>query len=104
MVIMSGKAGALTNAGALGYYNHGSVAASRDAVLAAADAVADAETIRIETPPEKHSHVKENLRRLEKVKAVAAVRVPGISFFAVAGTLVVSFLMVLVVLAQINYN
>jgi len=85
-------------------YNYGSTALSMDAATAA-DAAIDAETRRIEVPPVQSPPVKERLRRLGNVKAaVVAKRVPGISFFASAGALIVSFLMVLVVLAQINYN
>ena len=121
---MSGEAGALnyyngipfyraTDAGAKSSvlsgkasYNFGSTAASLDAAAAvAADAVADAETRRIEAPPAEHPPLKERLHRLGNIRAVvAAKKVPGISFFAAAGALIVSFLMVLVVLAQINYN
>jgi len=120
---MSGKAGALNYyngkpfyrapdaavkasvlSGAPGYI-HGSTAASADMAAGAADAVADAETKRIQAPPVQRPPVKERLRGLGNAGvAVVAKRVPGISFFAAAGTLIVSFLMVLVVLAQINYN
>jgi len=121
---MSGKAGALNYynrkpfyrvkdaaakasvlSGAPGYI-YGSTAAVADAATAgAAEAVTDAETRRIEAPPVKRPPVKERLRGLGNAGvAVVAKKVPGISFFAAAGALIVSFLMVLVVLAQINYN
>ena len=98
--------------GAPGYI-YGSTAVSADAIAGtadaatagAADAVTDAETRRIEAPPAERPPFKERLRVLGDVRAAVAVkRVPGISFFAAVGTLIVSFLMVLVVLAQINYN
>jgi len=92
-------------------YNYGSTAAAADvatvgaATAGAADTVTDAETRRIEAPPAERPPFKERLRVLGDVRAAVAVkRVPGISFFAAVGTLIVSFLMVLVVLAQINYN
>ena len=84
-------------------YNYGSVAH-------AIDAVAGAETKRIEMPPVKHTRIKDRARaeglsrRSESVGPAMSKRVPGISVFSVFGTLVVSVLMVLVVLAQISYN
>ena len=125
---MSGKAGALNYYNGKPFYRapdaaakasvlsgtpgyiYGSTAAQADAVTAGAvagtaDARADAETRRIAAPPVQRPPVKERLQRLGNAGAAAvAKKVPGISFFAVAGTLIVSFLMVLVVLAQINYN
>jgi len=125
---MSGKAGALNYYNGKPFYRapdaaakasvlsgtpgyiYGSTAAQADAVTAGAvagtaDARADAETRRIAAPLVQRPPVKERLQRLGNAGAAAvAKKVPGISFFAVAGTLIVSFLMVLVVLAQINYN
>jgi len=96
------KAGVLS--GAPGYI-HGSTAPSADVAAGTADAMIDAETRRIEAPPVQRPKVKERLRGLGNAGvAVVAKKVPGISFFAAAGALIVSFLMVLVVLAQINYN
>ena len=86
-------------------YNYGSVAHALDAV-----AEAGAETKRIEMPPIKHTRIKDRaraegrLRRSENAGPAMSKRVPGISVFSVFGTLIVSVLMVLVVLAQISYN
>jgi len=93
-------------------YIFGSTAASVDAMAAeatlaagSADAVTNAETRRIAAPPVQRPPVKERLRRFGNAgAAVVAKKVPGISFFAAIGALIISFLMVLVVLAQINYN
>jgi len=83
---------------ALNYYNYGTAAPSLDAMV-------DAQTKRVQTPSVKSSGAKAPAGRLEKVKAVAGAKtVPGISVFAVLGTLFVSVLMVFVVLAQINFN
>jgi len=86
------------NASALNYYNHGTAARS-------VEAIADEETKRVQMPQVKKTGSKERAGRLDRVKAVAAAKtVPGISVFAVLGTLFVSVLMVFVVLAQINFN
>jgi len=53
---------------------------------------------------------KQRKRTAERIGAIEAKafrevkRVPGISVFAVIGTLIISVLMVFVVLAQVNYN
>ena len=86
-------------------YNYGSVAHAIDAV-----AEAGAETKRIKMPPAKHTRIKDlpraegRLSRSESVGPAMSKRVPGISVFSVFGTLVVSVLMVLVILAQVRYN
>jgi len=86
------------NAKTLNYYNYGGAAPTIKAMV-------DAELMRGETPDVKASKSKQRARRMEKIKAVAETKtVPGISVFAVLGTLFVSVLMVFVVLAQINFN
>jgi len=86
-----------SQAKALNFYNYNSTAPSMQAMI-------DAETKRVALPKQKTSPVKERMQKLEKVKAAAIEKVPGISVFAVLGTLFVAVLMVFVVLAQINYN
>ena len=86
-----------SQARALNFYNHSSTAPSLQAL-------ADAETKRMDMPSKKPAAVKERIRKIDKVKAAAAEKVPGISVFAILGTLFVAALMVLVVLAQINFN
>ena len=87
-----------SNTKALNYYNFGSAAPTIKAMV-------DAELMRAEMPDTKESAKKARVRRMEKIKAVAETKtVPGISVFAVLGTLFVSVLMVFVVLAQINFN
>ena len=99
---MAAGAGTMSVAGTAAIAGAGAMAG---AIAGAADTPADAETRRIAAPPVQRPPVKERLQRLGNAGAAAvAKKVPGISFFAVAGTLIVSFLMVLVVLAQINYN
>jgi len=89
---MSGEARALN------YYNYGTAAPTIKAMV-------EAETRRIHVPPVTKDKTQERVRRLEKVKAVAEAKTfPGISVFAVLGTLFVSVLMIFVVLAQVNYN
>jgi len=83
---------------ALSYYNYGSAAPTLKSLV-------EAETKVMPFIKPKESPVKEHTKRLEKVKAIAEAKtVPGISVFAVLGTLFVSVLMVFVVLAQINFN
>jgi len=88
---------------AFDYYNYGSTAPARELTP-------DFETRRIAVPapkrePAKHIPVKERMRRLERAGTAAVnKRVPGISFLAVVGALMVSVLMVFVVLAQISLN
>jgi len=91
---------------ALNYYSHGSMAASQSAAQAPTiRAMVDAETKRMYAPETKTSVAKERVRKLEKIKAAADKKTaPGISVFAVLGTLFVAVLMVFVVLAQINFN
>jgi len=89
-----------SQARALNYYTHGSVAPTIQAMV-------EAETRRVQMPEPKASVAKERIRRHEKAKAIAEKAekaVPGISVFAILGTLFVAVLMVFVVLAQINYN
>jgi len=89
---MSGEARALN------YYNYGTAVPTIKAMV-------DAETRRMQVPPVAKDKVKERARRLEKVKAVTEAKTfPGISVFAVLGTLFVSILMIFVVLAQVNHN
>ena len=89
---MSGEARALN------YYNYGTAVPTIKAMV-------DAETKRMQMPPVTKEKVKEQARRLDKVKAVAEAKTfPGISVFAVLGTLFVSVLMIFVVLAQVNHN
>ena len=86
------------NTKTLNYYNYGGAAPTIKAMV-------DAELMRGEMPGNKTSAKKERARRLERIKAVAERKtVPGISVFAVLGTVFVSVLMVFVVLAQINFN
>jgi len=87
-----------SQASALRYYNYGSAAP-------ALETFADAETKQMPTLVPKTPVKKEKAKRLEKIKAAAdAKTAPGISVFAVLGTLIISVLMVFVVLAQINFN
>ena len=113
-----------SNARVLNYYNHGTAAPTIQAMV-------DAETRRAHDADTLASKAKERTRKLErsqaktkareqekaKVKAQASTLVkpatvteavekvaPGISVFAILGTLLVSVLMVFVVLAQINFN
>ena len=86
------------NARALSYHNYGTAAPTIKSMV-------DAETRRLYNPQAKPVSAKERERRLEKTKAVEAVKTaPGISVFAALGTMFVAVLMVFVVLAQINYN
>jgi cell division protein FtsL len=86
-----------SNARTINSYNYGSTAQ--------AEVIADdAPTKRIEAPPAKRLSARERVRKLEQASVDLAKKVPGISVFAVFGALIVSVLMVLVVLAQINYN
>ena len=87
-----------SEARALNYYNHGTAAKSLEAL-------ADEQTKRMPALKPGKPAEKEKAGRLEKVKAIAdAKTVPGISVFAILGTVLVSVLMVFSVLAQINYN
>jgi len=86
------------NTKTLNYYNYGGAAPTIKAMV-------DAELMRGEMPGIKTNAKKERSRRLERIKEVAERKtVPGISVFAVLGTVFVSVLMVFVVLAQINFN
>ena len=70
-------------------------------------AMLNAETIRVEAPVEKQPRVRQKNKRIidAKSKVFCEIkRVPGISVFAIIGTLIISVLMVFVVLAQVNYN
>jgi len=91
---------------ALNYYSQGSLAASQRAAPAPTiREMVEAETRRLHAPKEKPSAAKPRVRKLEKIKAAANKKTaPGISVFAVLGTLFVAVLMVFVVLAQINFN
>ena len=86
---------------ALNYYNYGTAAPTIQAMV-------EAETRRLQrTSAPVSSVAKERVRQREREKAnaVAAEKaLPGISVFAVLGTLFVAVLMVFVVLAQINFN
>jgi len=88
---------------AFNYYNYGSTAPARELTPGA-----DTRRIAVPAPkrePVRHIPVKERVRRLERAGAAAvSKRVPGISFLAVVGSLMVSVLMVFVVLAQISLN
>ena len=83
----------------------------------------DAKTIRLKTPLTPRSpaiakprtaptakamppraSTKEHLRGLETKAFSESKAVPGVSLFAIVGTVVVTVLMVFVVLAQISYN
>jgi len=89
-----------SQAKALSYYNYNNVAPTIQAMV-------DAETRRLQEPQPKPSIIKERIREREKSKAKAAddvKSVPGISVFAILGTLFIAVLMVFVVLAQINFN
>jgi len=86
-----------SQARALNYYNYDSTAPT---LIAATGA----ETKKVDLPRVKKSAAKERIQKFEKMKAAAAEKVPGISIFAVLGSLFVAVLMVFVVLAQINYN
>jgi len=91
---------------ALDFYSHGSPAASRSVARAPTiREMVEAETRRLHEPQAKVSVAKEKSRKLDKIKAAADRKTaPGISVFAVLGTLIVAVLMVFVVLAQINFN
>jgi len=83
---------------ALNFYNYGTAAPTIQSMV-------DAETKRMQPLQKKPAAIRERVRKPEKViAAVAEKTFPGISVFAVLGTLFVSVLMVFVVLAQINFN
>jgi len=111
-----------SNARVLGYYNHGTAAPTIQAMV-------DAEARRAQAADTRASEAADRTRRLEKANAKAQTKTqvkaqsrkqakvktqvkpaaaektaPGISVFAILGTLFVSVLMVFVVLAQINFN
>jgi len=89
-----------SEARALSRYNYGSAAPTLQSLV-------DAETRKMPVlkPKESAKPTDKKTGRLEKIKAAAnAKTVPGISVFAVLGTLFVSVLMVFSVLAQINFN
>jgi len=86
-----------SQARALNYYTHGSVAPTIQAMV-------DAETRRMQMPQTKTSAKKKRIKKHEMAKAAVEKTIPGISVFAVLGTLFVAVLMVFVVLAQINFN
>jgi len=87
-----------SEARALSRYNYGSAAPTLNSLI-------DAETKKMPAIKPAKPVVKERTGRLEKVKAIAdAKTVPGISVFAILGTIFVAVLMVFSVLAQINYN
>jgi len=82
----------------LNNYNYGTAAPTIKTMV-------DEETRRELSDQNRASLVKERIRKLEKVKEVAAAKTfPGVSVFAVLGALFVSVLMVFVVLAQVNFN
>ena len=114
------------NVKVLNYYNHGSAAPTIRAMV-------EAENRRAQIADTRDSEAGERMRRLEKAHAKTLAKaqakqlarerektqvktkaksvaeavektVPGISFFAILGTVFVAVLMVFVVLAQINYN
>ncbi|MCL2425682.1 MAG: cell division protein FtsL [Oscillospiraceae bacterium] len=87
-----------SNARALSNYNYGTVAPTIQAMV-------EAETRRLHAPPKRVTTARERPRRIEKPKVATAEKVaPKISVFAIFGTVFVSALMILVVLAQINFN
>jgi len=89
-----------SEARALSYYSYGSAAPTLKSLV-------DAETKKMPALKTKEptTMIKEKVNRLEKIKAAAEMKTaPGISVFAVLGTLLVSVLMVFSVLAQINFN
>jgi len=58
-----------------------------------------------EQRPLENPHAQERVRQRERTRtSTAAKDLPGISMFSVVGTLFVTLLMTLVVLAQISYN
>ena len=86
---------------ALNYYTYGSAAPTIQAMV-------EAETRRMQMPQQqqkpKNSAGKRRIKKREMAKAAVEKTVPGISVFAILGTLFIAVLMVFVVLAQINYN
>ena len=86
-----------SQAKALNYYTHGSAAPTIQAMV-------DAETRRMQKPQSKPAAAKKRIEHYEKAKVAVEKTVPGISVFAILGTLFVAVLMVFVVLAQINFN
>jgi len=85
-----------SQAKSLSYYNHGTAAPTIQAMV-------EAETRRVSIPQAKPSVIKKRMNRREE-NGKSKTKSPGISIFAVLGTLFVAVLMVFVVLAQINYN
>ncbi|MCL2227849.1 MAG: cell division protein FtsL [Oscillospiraceae bacterium] len=74
-------------------YNHGTAAPAKEAFP-------EEEHRPLESP-----RAEERARQREKAKAAEALQnMPSVSFFAIAGTVIVSTLMIFVVLAQISYN
>ncbi|MCL2627551.1 MAG: cell division protein FtsL [Oscillospiraceae bacterium] len=74
-------------------------------------AMLDAKTIKMDAPPakkikaDKKAPVIEKKQPLQKrAENLINIKVPGISIFAIIGTLIISVLMVFVVLAQVSYN
>ncbi|MDR2600279.1 MAG: cell division protein FtsL [Oscillospiraceae bacterium] len=79
-------------------YNNGNTAR-------AIDVAADTKTIRVENPVVSRPKVKRKEQEKNSSKIFREVKsVPGISIFAVFGTIIVSVLLVLVVLAQVSYH
>ncbi|MDR2591087.1 MAG: cell division protein FtsL [Oscillospiraceae bacterium] len=88
-----------SKANALGYNN--------STTVHVIDAPADAKTICVRKPVTTRPQVNEKKRQKQKsnIKVFNEVKnAPGISFFAIVGTLVVSVLLILVVLAQVSYH
>jgi hypothetical protein len=92
MSYMSGEARVLNP------YNYGSMAPTIKAMC-------DAETRRTQAPEANAPVAKAKTRQNIRTKAFSEARaIPGISVFAVLGSLFVATLMVFVVLAQISFN
>ncbi|MCL2820075.1 MAG: cell division protein FtsL [Oscillospiraceae bacterium] len=85
-----------SHARALSYYDNGPAAPTIQAMV-------EAETRRLHMPEPKPSRAKKQIAKQKKVRTEEK-QSPGISIFAILGTLFVAVLMVFVVLAQINYN
>jgi len=84
----------------INYYTYGSAAPTIKTMV-------DEETRRESVAYDRAALAKERIKKAQQLKAATAVvakTVPGISVFAILGTLFVAVLMVFVVLAQINFN
>lgn len=77
--------------------------------MASNTGVLDGKTIRVEAPAVsrrqgKNAGAKERLKKIETKAFSETKNIPGVSVFAVFGTMIIAVLMVFVVLAQIYYN